>query len=234
VTRYLTLDETRTRLPFRYAITSHLPGVTVASLRDEPDIADAYRQMGALLRVLHSVRLPAYGSFDAHGIVEPVATNGAFVRSFAAYSLGRFRHHDGDGALADRLAAVLDARFDAATQSAGPVLTHDDLHPNNVLAARDAQGRLRLTGLIDFGNARAADPIFDLAKALFCSEHDAPGATGPMLEGYGTINHPDPQGALWLYTLIHRVTMWWWLRYIGVIPDGEQHALIADLREMAA
>ncbi len=93
--------------------------------------------------------------------------------------------------------------------------------------------RLLLSGLIDFGNARAADAVFDLAKNLFNSEHEAPGCTAPMLEGYGPIDHPDPEGALWLYTLLHRVIMWWWLRHVGVIADGETHDLIVALRDMA-
>ena len=56
------------------------------------------------------------------------------------------------------------------TWSRGPVFAHDDLNPNNVLAQRDATGRLRLTGLIDFGNARAGDAVSDLAKNLFNTE----------------------------------------------------------------
>ena len=39
VTRYLMLDETQTRLPFRFALTNHLPGVTAGSLKDHPGIA---------------------------------------------------------------------------------------------------------------------------------------------------------------------------------------------------
>jgi hypothetical protein len=27
--------------------------------------------------------------------------------------------------------------------------------------------------------------------------------------------------------------MWWWLRYVGVIADGEEHQLIVDLEAMA-
>jgi len=113
------------------------------------------------------------------------------------------------------------------------VFAHDDFQPHNVLAERDANGRLQLTGLLDFGNARASDPICDLAKALFCSEHDAPGSTPHIRAGYGSIDHPDPEAALWVYTLVHRVTMWWWLRHVGVILEGERNDLMADLEAMA-
>jgi len=66
---------------------------------------------------------------------------------------------------------------------------------------------LRVTGLIDFGNARAADATFDLAKTLFCCEHEAPGSTTAILAGYGPVDHPESEAALRLYTLIHRVVM---------------------------
>ncbi|NTH22952.1 phosphotransferase [Agrobacterium rhizogenes] len=52
-------------------------------------------------------------------------------------------------------------------ESEGPVLCDDDFHQGNVLALRDDADRLQLSGLIDFGNARAASSLFDLAKALY-------------------------------------------------------------------
>ena len=89
------------------------------------------------------------------------------------------------------------------------------------------------SGLIDFGNARAADAVFDLAKTLFMGNHDAPGSVPLIREGYGPIDHPDPEAALWLYTLVHRVTMWSWLRHVGAITAEDGLDLIPALREMA-
>jgi aminoglycoside phosphotransferase (APT) family kinase protein len=132
------------------------------------------------------------------------------------------------------LQSLAESQFDAIVpHSMGAVFAHDDLHPNNVLAVERPDGQLELSGLIDFGNAQAADAVFDLAKCLFCSAHEAPGCRGPMLEGYGPIDHPDPTGALRYYTLLHRVIMWWWLRHVGVIPSPDAPSdLIDDLWEM--
>ncbi len=235
VTRWLLIDESRTRLPVRFALSTWLPGVTVDSLKDDPDAADLHRQMGALIRTLHAVRMPGYGRIDAAGVVTPAASNAEFLRTMFAESFDKFRHYGGDGALADRLAGIVAARFDAAVHSKGPVFAHDDVHPGNVLAQRGADGRLRLSGLIDFGNARAADAVYDLAKCLFISEHMAPGCGAAMREGYGPIDHPDPDGALWFYTLLHRMMMWWWLRSTGAKADeGSLPGLIGDLEAMAA
>jgi Ser/Thr protein kinase RdoA (MazF antagonist) len=48
------------------------------------------------------------------------------------------------------------------------------LQQGNVLAEYGTNGSLQLTGLIDFGNARAGDALFDLAKTLFCCTHEDP------------------------------------------------------------
>ena len=103
-----------------------------------------------------------------------------------------------------------------------------------MLAARDASGELALTGLIDFANALAGDPFADLAKALFCCAHEDPRSVGPLREGCGPIDHPDPEEALWLYTLYHRLVMWAFLTGLGDDPASAGPAgLMADLTAMA-
>ncbi len=235
ITRYLMLDESRSRLPFRFALTSYLPGTSARMFKGRPGMANVYRQAGALLKRLHAIELPSYGHFDAEGIVQPVRTNEELVRGMIADAFERFIHHGGDRALAERLRAILEARFEAiVVHGSGPVFAHDDLHPGNILVSASPDGTLSLSGLVDFGNARAADATSDLAKCLFCSAHEDPASPVPMLEGYGPIDHPDPQGALWYYTLLHRAIMWWWLRHVGVIPAADTPSgLIDDLRIMA-
>lgn len=232
-TRYLAIDDTRAALPFVWALTNHLPGQPVAAFQGEADSAELYRQMGGALRRLHSVALPGFGHFGTDRIERPVATNGAYMRQVAAHAFDRFRHYGGDPALTARLAAIVAAGRDVFEHSAGPVFAHDDLHPNNVLAQRDPSGQLRISGIVDFGNARAADAVFDLAKTLFICAHDAPGSEAAILAGYGAIDHPDPGGALRLYTLPHRVVMWWWLRHVGQIGNGEPHELMTALAATA-
>jgi aminoglycoside phosphotransferase (APT) family kinase protein len=234
MTRFLASDESRTRLPFRYTIANYLPGRQVMIFKDEPDVADLYRQMGTMLRKLHSVPVPGgYGAFGEQGVVDPSATNSEYLNRRFAYSIGRFRHFGGGEALAQRLEAIFAAHADVIAESRGAVFAHDDFQPHNLLGERDAAGRLQLTGLLDYGNARASDAVCDLAKALFCSEHDAPGSTPHIRAGYGEIDHSDPDAALWIYTLVHRVTMWMWLRHTGYIRDGERNPLIDDLTHMA-
>lgn len=235
MTRYLAIDETLAILPYRFAVTNFLPGVDARAFKGDPDAGTIYREIGALLRRLHAVKMPAYGHFTDAGMTAPAyATNEERVRAALPYHFAQFRKYGADEGLALRLEMLAEARLAAAVPSAGAVFALDDLHPGNVVAARNADGRPRLTGLIDFGNAHAADPVWDLAKILFICAHEAPESPPLIREGYGPIDHPDPEGAIWFYTLLHRVIMWWWLRHVGVIAEGAHNPLIDDLREMAA
>jgi Ser/Thr protein kinase RdoA (MazF antagonist) len=232
IPRWLRLDESRNCIPFRFALTTWLPGVTVRSLIGTDGIDAAYRQMGALLRRLHAIPMTAYGYITGDGIQRPLPSNDDYMCAAFDQAFRQFRKQAGDETLMRRLEQEARARFPLLQHSAGAVFCHDDLQPGNVLAERDGNGTLQLTGLIDFGNARAADPLFDLAKTLFCCVHEDPRSRKPLLTGYGEIDHPDPEAALWLYTLFHRVTMWCWLTRHGDASDAVA-GLLRDLHEMS-
>jgi Ser/Thr protein kinase RdoA (MazF antagonist) len=230
--RWLRVDERRTCIPFRFALTTWLPGVMVRSLIGVPGIDAAYRQMGELLRRLHAIPMTAYGYIVADGIRRPQPTNDEYMRSAFNQVFRQFREQGGEETLTRRLEGAAQSRFDLLQYSAGPVFCHDDLQQGNVLAEHGRNGSLQLTGLIDFGNARAADALFDLAKALFCCAHEDPRSRQSVLAGYGEINHPDPEEALWLYTLFHRVVMWCGLTRSGDTSDGPA-GLLRDLDEIS-
>ena len=232
IPQWLRVDERRICIPYRFALTTWLPGVTVRSLIGAPGIEAAYRQMGALLRRLHSIPMPAYGYIVGDGIRRPQPTNDDYMRIAFAQAFRQFREQGGEETLARRLEAKAQSRFHLLQHSAGPVFCHDDLQPGNVLAEYARDGSVQLTGLIDFGNARAGDAVFDLAKALFCCTHEDPRSRAPLLAGYGEIDHPEPAEALWLYTLFHRVIMWSGLTRGGDTPAGPA-GLLRDLDEMS-
>ncbi len=243
ITRFHLFDESRTRLPFRFSVANYLPGEPVAAFQGEPDVADLYHQMGGLLRKLHTVCIKGFGRLDANGLVDPAPTNEAFITGLWSNLLERFRHYGADPALADRLNCLVVDRLPLVRHSDGAVFAHDDMQPHNVLAERDGAGRLRLTGLIDFGNARAADPLFDLAKTLFCCEHDAPALRPPSARATARsiiLNRKLPSGCTCSSIAsrcgtgqVAEVNMV--LRHVGVVPEGgPKHDLILDLEAMAA
>jgi Ser/Thr protein kinase RdoA (MazF antagonist) len=213
IPRWLGVDERRTCIPFRFALTTWLPGATVRSLIGRPGIDAAHRPMGELLRRLHAIPMTAYGYIVADGIRRPQPTNDEYMRSAFDQAFRQFRDQAGDETLTRRLEEKAQSRLGLVQYGAGPVFCHDDLQQGNVLAGHDMNGSLALTGLIDFGNARAADALFDLAKALFCCTHEDPCSREPLLAGYGAIDHPDPEHAL-------RITMWCSLTRRGDTSDG--------------
>lgn len=236
VPEWLRVDETRALLPQRFALLTLLPGRSLRHWMADPGIDRAYRQMGELLRRVHNVPMPAYGYVRGHGIDRPRSSNADYMTTAFEGVFRRFRDLGGDADLGRNLQRLAEGSFDLLDESHGPVLCHDDFHQGNVLALRDDSGELHLTGLIDFGNARAADRLFDLAKALFCSSHEDPRSRQPILEGYGQVDHPDTERALWLYTLFHRISMWCWLTKLGMDATSEDGpgGLIRDLREMSS
>jgi aminoglycoside phosphotransferase (APT) family kinase protein len=96
IPRWLRVDERRTRIPFRFALTTWLPGVTVRSLIGTPGIDAAYRQMGALLRRLHAIPMAAYGYIVADGIRRPQPTNDEYMRSAFDQAFRQFREQTGE------------------------------------------------------------------------------------------------------------------------------------------
>lgn len=236
VPRWLRVDESRIILPQRFALLTLLPGRSLRHWMAEPDIENAYRQMGELLRRIHDVPMPAYGYLRGHGIDRPKSANPDYMTAAFDDVFRRFRDLGGDANLGRKLQQLAEGSFDLLDESDGPVLCHDDFHQGNVLASRDDASGLRLSGLIDFGNARAADRLFDLAKALFCSSHEDPRSHQPILEGYGRVDHPDTERALRLYTLFHRISMWCWLTRLGADAAAEDGpgGLVRDLRAMVS
>jgi aminoglycoside phosphotransferase (APT) family kinase protein len=228
IPRWLVVDETRAHLPLHYALITWLPGVPMRNLMHRPGAADAFRRMGALLRRLHDIHLPSYGYIVGDGVSTHETDNATYMAGAFERAFREFRGASGDAPLTRRLEAAVAARSPILAHCAGPVLCHDDFQPGNVLVEMDAAGRIDLTGLLDFGNCRAGDPLMDLAKAIMCCGHEHPPSVAPLREGYGPVHHPDADGALWLYTLYHRLLMWTFLTALGDQPD----ALLGDLAGM--
>jgi hypothetical protein len=187
------------------------PGEPVRAFFGAPDLPELFHQMGALLRRLHQISLPACGHLGPDGPTGPRRFDHFLDQHVPAIFAG-FRCRGAEAALADALEGHVMANRAVLWRPTGAVFAHNDFQPGNVLARRDADGRLRLAGLIDYGSAVANDPTSDLAKAIFIYEHQSPGSAPALRAGYGPIDHPEPELALELNRLLHWVIMWSWLR----------------------
>jgi hypothetical protein len=125
IPRWLRVDERRTCIPFRFALPTWLPSVTVRSLISAPGIDGAYRQMAALLRCLHAIPMTAYGYIFADGIWRPQPTNEEYLRSAFTQAFRQFRERGGEETLTRRSEEEAQSRFNLLRYSAGVVVRVD-------------------------------------------------------------------------------------------------------------
>lgn len=230
VSKYLLVDDSCSSLPFPFALRSFLAGDPATKFAAREDYRSIFVQIGSLARQLHEIKLSGFGTLPK----PEHADNVTYVRSLADHAFGQFADHGADPKLAGRLRDIFERDFEAIVPTTTQaVFAHDDLHPGNVLALDTGAG-LTISGLVDFGNARAQGAVMDLAKTIFICEHMAPGSGPAILQGYGHIDHPRPQEALAYYTMLHRVIMWWWLRHIGVLATSNQDSDLMHALRMTA
>jgi hygromycin-B 7''-O-kinase len=223
----LAADDSKTLLPQNILVLTKLQGEHVLSILDQLDddeLATINRQIGALLRVLHDVRFEAFGYVNGIGVVSGHATNLDYMRFQFAKKLGEFETFGGDAALADAIARHVAAREELLAACTEPSFCHNDCHYGNVLV-RDG----RVSGLLDFENVLAGDPLLDLAKAHCYSRRRSEATLAALVDEYGEL--PERwREALDLYVLYHWLELWDWYASLG--HDEPLPELEAELRAL--
>ena len=141
-----------------------------------------------------------------------------------------FRSRGGSAAVADAMERRWLARSGLLEGCRAPVLCHYDFHPGNLLAEPDGHGGWRLSGVLDFEDALAGDPLLDLGKCV----HFARAGTGVrwrgLLQGYGPISRPEWRDTVELYRLFQAVEYWNWLAFLGR-PETDRSHVMAGIEE---
>ena len=156
--------------PWRYLVTTHIPGTVWREVRAQV-AADArhraYRDLGQAVARLHGIGFPAFGEIGVDGKIQP----GAAVRDVpvqgaplcealvqrAARRVADSRHNAIFSAVVHERAALFDGVAEAT-------LCHEDLNPSNILLRLDEEGAWRLAAILDFDSAWAGSPESDLAR----------------------------------------------------------------------
>ncbi|MBA2813627.1 aminoglycoside phosphotransferase family protein [Streptomyces sp. KM273126] len=151
---------------------------------------------GRKLRRVHEVELPGFGlvGTDHERVAAASGTWFGFLDAVVAAARQLIPVNVMPTAVHDEVAAQLrQHRTRAHLTGVGQgVLLHGDLMPKHVW---DDQGRL--VGLIDWGDAMAGDPLFDLARFSMAGDD----AFRQFLQGYGSPNPPDAH-VLALYRMV--------------------------------
>jgi aminoglycoside phosphotransferase (APT) family kinase protein len=153
-----------------------------------PPAHPTLRDLGAMLRRLHRVTTSGFGwlaqatwQADGRPVLEHDAWLG-FLNAVCAAGRDLSRGYPTAASVAAAARAAIDVHADALACIAAGVLCHGDLKAAHVLVDTGA-----VAGVIDWGDAVIADPIWDIAR--FAQRLDAR-SLALLLEGY------DPDGAL--------------------------------------
>ncbi|WP_338832149.1 aminoglycoside phosphotransferase family protein [Bradyrhizobium sp. 27S5] len=216
VPRILVADDTRSVIDLSFVLMTKLDGVVLGGR--EPALTDQqlfviYAAMGEALRRINDVTLDSFGYIGPRGVWTPHPTNRAYMSAQFERKLTEFCTRGGDPALAGRLRHSIAARSDLFDAADRPRLCHYDLHAGNMLVT--PEGTPQLSGIVDFENATAGDPLMDIAKALYYfTPKDAPKRDG-LLAGHGTRDRPDWEATIALYRLACTLELWCWFAQIG-------------------
>jgi len=222
--KILVADDSKRWLDLNFIVMTRLDGSVLGPLETTltpEQRASAYAQIGRLLRDFHRIPMEAFGYIGPNGIWTAHPTNRAYLAHQFHRKLAEFVERGGDVGLVERIKAHVAERaglFDACTQ---PVLCHNDLHAGNLLATI-ANGKLLLSGVLDFEGALAGDPLMDVAKALYYLDEEARRA---VLSGYGAMDREHWSETLELYHVYFVLELWCWMAQIGRTQRLDELAL---------
>ncbi len=163
---------------------------------EEPHVA---YEAGSWFRRLHADELPGWGPLvpdsdaSAHGRYDT-------PRQAVMAELAGVPDLVGAGVLDPSLADAATAlvRVDALLEPAAPgVLLHHDLKPAHLFGHSDG-ARIRLSSVIDWGDAWVGDPLADLARLSM----SGPSVTAAFLDGYGLEATAEVQDTLARHRLL--------------------------------
>jgi aminoglycoside phosphotransferase (APT) family kinase protein len=194
-----------------------LPGTTVGAISGtipEAELADVYRQMGALLAQLHAIGQEAYG-YRTTEILDPQPTNEAQMKATLQRVSRYYLDSTGDRELYEAAREYVGARTELFALCRRPVLLHNDFHEGNVMVALTPHGPV-LSGLIDVENAMAGDPVADLSKTHGYSIRDNRVKLDGFFEGYGEVP-VEWERRFRLFQLVHAFELWGFFHGIGAL-----------------
>ncbi len=200
---------------WRYFVSTRLPGRPIDEVWDGLEPPHRIRVAQALGEAIRSMH--ALGGGPLVPISEPWSTFRATQRARCLElerrkGLPRERQAELEAYLS-RLEATSDPRRPAT-------LLHTEIGPSHVLVDQE-----RITGVIDFGDAMAGHPEYDLAPVgMFVTRGDA-GAFRAFSEAYGldaeALSDPDRPARLMRHGLLHRYgTLAWYLDTLGPPPGS--------------
>lgn len=230
----LAADDSKTLLSQNVLVMTKLDGEHVDSLIDDLDelaLIGINQQIGAILAALHEISFDAFGYVGTDGVVDGHPTNLDYMRLQFEKKLREFDEHGGDPELRRNIERYVADREELLAAPSRPVFCHNDCYYGNVLVLPERDS-WRVSGLVDFENVLAGDPLLDLAKThCYARERRSEATLAALTAGHGDLP-TNWREALELYVLYHWVELWDWFAYLGT--DDPLAGLSRDMRQLVA
>ena len=178
------------------------------------------------------MQMSAFGYVVANGVKDPHADNASYMRFQFAKKLDEFRGHGGNPDAARLLAQYVEASAHLLERCSSAVLCHNDFHAGNVLVSRTDDRDVRLTGVVDFENVIAGDPLMDLAKTELYAVGDSKPKREGLYGGYGPIARTDAVPTIDLYRAYHAIELWDWLATTGDLTGNLARIANAEIEKV--
>lgn len=193
--------------PWPYLIFDYIDSVSVGEVWTELDAEEKLRiarELGGIARALHGLPLPPDGPFPL--------SHAPYEQFLAQQRAGCAERHREWGSLPEHLVEQIDAYLPPTDhlidRSRSPHLIHADLTGDHLLG-RLHNGHWQTLALIDFGDARTGDFLYELAALHLDLFH---GETAPLtafMAAYGQQSPVDfPRRAL-ATCLLHQFNVFW-------------------------
>ena len=212
----LAADDSKTLLTQNVLVLTKLDGEHVLSIIDQLDeqaLVQINHQVGAILHELHELTFDRFGYVGKDGVVQPHETNLDYMKYQFAKKLHEFNELGGDIGLRDASERYVAEHEELLADCPRPAFCHNDCHYGNLLVLPDGHG-WRVSGLLDFENVVAGDPLLDLAKAHCYSRRRSETTLAALADGYGDLRR-DWRASLDIYVLYHWIELWDWLATSG-------------------
>lgn len=179
----LAVDDSMSRVPFRFLVKTRAEGQTWAALCPELDTSErdaALAQLGEAVAELHSPCLSGFGPFAADG---SIAVSQPVVGALAEHACRIIRIPSP----AEPFREALRNHADLFDDVGPPTICHDDLHGFNVLFSNGRPPRL--SAILDFDKAWAGPAESDMARMELWT-----GMTGATFWSAYRRRHPERDG----------------------------------------
>ncbi len=168
--------------------------------------ANAYDQLGHILKTIHSIPQKEFGYIEQGWSVGKFASNEEFMCTEFAGWIDRFISAGGDHALAVSVDLYVKKHSYLFRSCLQPSLCHHDFHAWNLLVDEEKN---QVTAVLDMEWSLAGDPLIDLAQVHYTMLQDDPVKIETFYKGYGEVAHFDPD-AMHLYLLLRLLQLWIW------------------------